>query len=329
MSTGLIILTASPLDSLGDFSIPEGWLLCDGRTYDKNKYLNLYKQLLKNGPNSSFDPSSNPLLYGGDSNTFKVPDLTDKFLRGYRDGQSGLQPGDETKETVNIDGISSTANSTISLDNNTLSYQLTGLASQEGLHSHLYAHDSPRLIDTELTNGFFHRRLLSGEQHTGKTKTTHIITQDVVDIDYCGFSDNSDNPPGEDGPWSHFSMWSIAQGNYQLTVPKSLDSTRHRYFSIMKMNDTGEVFGSREWPHSYIDDHPNAMELTNTNMRHIHKYSINISEGGGHQHTLGPVNETHSHTHTVSSFSNSIQSSIDGQELRPVNIRMVYLIYAK
>ena len=99
----------------------------------------------------------------------------------------------------------------------------------------------------------------------------------------------------------------------------------------MRMNtNSGQVFGSMEWPHAYIDNHPNAIELTNTNIRHIHKYSINISHSGGHQHTLsGPVNETHSHTHTVSSFSDSAQSSIDGQELRPANTRMVYLIYAK
>ena len=62
MSTGLIILTASPLNALGDFSIPEGWLLCDGRTYDKNEYLNLYLHLLKYGPNSTFD-SINNLYY--------------------------------------------------------------------------------------------------------------------------------------------------------------------------------------------------------------------------------------------------------------------------
>ena len=54
MSTGLIILTASPLNALGSFSIPEGWLLCDGRTYDKNEYLNLYRHLLKNGGSKFF-----------------------------------------------------------------------------------------------------------------------------------------------------------------------------------------------------------------------------------------------------------------------------------
>lgn len=335
MSTGLIILTASPLNALGDFSIPEGWLLCDGRTYDKNEYLNLYRHLLKNGPNSSFDSNSNPLLYGGDSNTFKVPDLTDKFLRGYRGGQSDLQPGKETKEQVNIDEVSSTVNSTISFDSNNSPYQVTGLASQEGLHSHTYAHESPKLIDTKLgynnDHGFFHRRGLTGNDHKGKSKTTHILVQDIYDIDYCGFyniSEFTGSPPGEDLPWSHYSMWSIAQGNYNLTVPEAAD--RQKQFSIMKMNADGKVFGSREWPHTYIDDHPNSMELTNTNIRHIHKYSINISESGGHQHTLSePVNETHSHTHTVSSFSDSVQSSIDGQELRPANTRMVYLIYAK
>lgn len=333
MSTGLIILTASPLNALGDFSIPEGWLLCDGRTYDKNEYLNLYRHLLKNGPNSSFDSNSNPLLYGGDSNTFKVPDLTDKFLRGYRDGQSDLQPGKETKEQVNIDGVTSAVNSSISFGSNTLHYQVTGLASSEGLHSHTYAHESPKLLDTKLgdnnDHGFFHRRSNIGQDHAGISKTTHILLQGIQDINYCGFYDISDDPPGYDRSWSHYSMWSIAQGNYNLTVPTQAD--RQRQFSIMRMdNNSGKVFGSRRWPHSYIDDHPNAIELTNTNIRHIHKYSINISESGGHQHTLSePVNETHSHTHTVSSFSDSVQSSIDGQELRPANTRMVYLIYAK
>ena len=152
----------------------------------------------------------------------------------------------------------SAVNSSISFGSNTSHYQVTGLASSEGLHSHKYAHESPKLVDTRLgdnnDHGFFHRRSNISQDHAGISKTTHIwntCTHGIQGIDYCGFYDISDDPPGYDESWSHYSMWSIAQGNYNLTIPKTAD--RHRQFSIMKMNtQSGQVFGSRELKLLYL-----------------------------------------------------------------------------
>ena len=42
--------------------------------------------------NSTFDSVSNPLLYGGDADSFNVPNLNNRFMRGYKDGDANVQP---------------------------------------------------------------------------------------------------------------------------------------------------------------------------------------------------------------------------------------------
>ena len=43
------------------------------------------------GSNSTFDSVSNPLLYGGDADSFNVPNLNNRFMRGYKDGDATVQ----------------------------------------------------------------------------------------------------------------------------------------------------------------------------------------------------------------------------------------------
>lgn len=62
-----IVPTGSVFSYTGS-TVPEGYLLCDGSTYNKNDYQDLYNTI-KN-------------TYGGDSNSFKVPNLIDSFVKG-------------------------------------------------------------------------------------------------------------------------------------------------------------------------------------------------------------------------------------------------------
>ena len=60
-----------PLGSIIAFSgdnIPDGFLLCDGSTLNKNEYLDLFNVI--------------GYTYGGSDNEFKLPDLRDKFAQG-------------------------------------------------------------------------------------------------------------------------------------------------------------------------------------------------------------------------------------------------------
>ena len=335
MSTGLIILTASPLNAFGDFSIPDGWLLCDGRTYDKNEYLNLYRHLLKNGPNSTFDSINNPLLYGGDANTFKVPDLTDKFMRGYKDGQDNLQLGMETNEQVNLDGVSVTANSSISFGNNDRPYHIDGLATDAGIHSHIYFDQNrAKISDSELgqntfeeDHGVFHRLEAGNAFDSDTTPGTHLrMSGQLYDTacDYASVYSYDYYAPGDRHGHGHWGTWSVSYSN-QYNPPEGSQQRLNQMVTMVAVGNNGNLWG---------DDRNNPWDTwigdTFTGIRHIHKYIIDVNDDAGHQHTLpNPINETHKHTHTVGSFSNTTQSSLDGQELRPANTRMTYLIYTK
>jgi len=66
-SNSSIVPTGSVFSYTGT-TVPEGYLLCDGSTYNKNDYLDLYNAV-KN-------------TFGGDSNNFKVPNLINSFVKG-------------------------------------------------------------------------------------------------------------------------------------------------------------------------------------------------------------------------------------------------------
>ncbi|WP_244591444.1 phage tail protein, partial [Bartonella bovis] len=59
--------------------VPNGWLICDGASYERKKYLRLFKAISE--------------YWGTDSDTtFKVPDFRGMFLRGFDDGR-GIDQG--------------------------------------------------------------------------------------------------------------------------------------------------------------------------------------------------------------------------------------------
>lgn len=86
-STGISEWIGSIFHYSGDI-LPEGYLWCDGATYNINDYQNLFDIIRNN--------------FGGDFslNTFRVPDLRGLFLRGL-DKSGILDPNFTTRTTLN------------------------------------------------------------------------------------------------------------------------------------------------------------------------------------------------------------------------------------
>ncbi|MGH2508542.1 MAG: phage tail protein [Ktedonobacteraceae bacterium] len=72
-----------------------GWLLCDGQSYPVSEYPDLYQRIKNN--------------FGGDANTFYVPDLRGRFVRGTDHGRGqdpdaaqrhAIFPGGKTGDAV-------------------------------------------------------------------------------------------------------------------------------------------------------------------------------------------------------------------------------------
>lgn len=336
--TGLITIVASPLSlNSGPFSIPEGWLLCDGRSYLKSDYLNLYNHLLKDGPNSIYSSTNEP-LYGGDADNFNVPDLNNRFMRGWG-GSENLQPGQDIPEKVDITGISVDPEFTqLALANNSVGYSPTSQSiSPDGHHTHQYARDGGSggisLESTGLENyynGFFHTRPADpGQLQTGGRPVHLRDDRSGVAQEICSL----------DNDVEHYSMWSIIQGGsqgYQLAIPDSSNtlvywqgqfqqqdmaqlSIRRRTFVSMK-NPIWQNSNQRVWNHNEYQ--------SNTAIRHIHKYSISVLNDGAHQHTVSSSPQNHTHGHIVSDNPTVQSTGASGQELRPANTKMVFLIYA-
>lgn len=77
-------LPPGSITSYAGSTIPSGWLLCDGSTLNKNDYPELFSAI--------------GYIYGGTGNSFKIPNLTGRFLLG----KSGSHPLAQTggAETV-------------------------------------------------------------------------------------------------------------------------------------------------------------------------------------------------------------------------------------
>ncbi len=63
--------------------IPEGWLICNGAILNKNDFPDLFSVI--------------GYTYGGSGNSFNVPNLQGRFIRGY-----GTDPADGNRHSTNI-----------------------------------------------------------------------------------------------------------------------------------------------------------------------------------------------------------------------------------
>lgn len=80
--TGIIV-------AYGGTIAPEGWALCDGKSVSKA----IYKELFKVVANS----------FGGEGESFNLPDLRGRFLRGL-DGEANVDPDKDSRTAMNPGG---------------------------------------------------------------------------------------------------------------------------------------------------------------------------------------------------------------------------------
>lgn len=332
---GIVKMYASTMidPSSGILSVPEAWLLCDGRSYEKSEYSALYKSLLRN-PSLPFDATNNPLIYGGDENNFNVPNLVNRFVRGWNPESTPARVvGQDVQESVKLDTIAAQVNlSSLSYGSNQ-PYSLSGVSiGSAGRHNHRYATnngtDTGR-AELQETQGFFHKKQVSGSQEQGRNYITHVRPQDHGDT------------PG--GPCNlHYGaerMWSVAQdfGNSIIEpnhrIEENEESWDYRPFR------SEDLFGSSNngYPYSIPGDYitggtgvTTRWRWGNTNFRHNHKYNLVVNNAGGHTHSITmSSNDSHTHTLTttpvISKVGNS--QSAAGATIRPKNTKMVYIIY--
>lgn len=85
---GTIVAFAGAMDAA--WLNQQGWLYCDGSSYEKRDYIDLFLSLGTN--------------YGGGRTTFNVPDLRGRFVRGTSLG-SPNDPGADTRAPSNEGGL--------------------------------------------------------------------------------------------------------------------------------------------------------------------------------------------------------------------------------
>jgi microcystin-dependent protein len=86
---GTIIAYGGLVSLLGEALEQPGWLLCDGRTVDRNVYSNLFRAIGESWGK-------------GDRVTFHLPDLRGVFLRGVNHGRSGSFADPDALNRTNV-----------------------------------------------------------------------------------------------------------------------------------------------------------------------------------------------------------------------------------
>jgi len=76
--------------SYGGTSAPDGWLLCDGNSYSRSDYSQLFEII-----GTAFGSAN--------TSSFNVPDLRGRFIRG-RDGGAGVDPDRTTRTELKLGG---------------------------------------------------------------------------------------------------------------------------------------------------------------------------------------------------------------------------------
>jgi microcystin-dependent protein len=112
--------------SYGGASAPEGWLLCDGNSYARSGYAELFSVI-----GTAFGTAN--------SSSFNVPDLRGRFLRG-RDGGAGNDPDSVSRAALKLggntgDSIGSVQNDDFESHSHETSYSEEGTLAAGSFHS--------------------------------------------------------------------------------------------------------------------------------------------------------------------------------------------------
>lgn len=326
---GLISMYAPTMvDSVtSNIEPPEGWLICDGRSYSRSDYSTLYRRLLKN-PALPFNATSNPLIYGGNADNFNVPNFINKFVTGWSTQEPAVEVGSQTRESVNLGNIDASISTNLTYGNNvpySISSSGVGYA---GRHNHRYATSSATdtgRAELQRTQGFFHRKEFLGSKETGTNFWAHFTPYNhggYTDGEPCNLSYKAEK------------MWAIAQqSGLELLEPLVRENN-------LSFNATDEyrafrsqrLFGGTGYPYGIPGEYGqnDLWKWTNRNFRHNHKYNLVTTTAGGHTHTIA-METRDSHTHVVSTTPSLVKvgnsSSKVGGELRPANVKIVYIIY--
>lgn len=338
---GIIKMYASTMidPSSGILSVPESWLLCDGRSYSKTEYSSLYRTLLRN-PSLPFDATTNPLIYGGDDENFNVPNLVNRFVRGWNpEAVPARRVGENVQESVKLDTVSAQANLSGLTFGNNQPYSLTEVSvGSAGRHNHRYA--TSNQTDTgraELlsTQGFFHSKPEEGIQEQGANYVTHVRPQDHGNTG--GSPCNLHRPADKMHSIAQQFGDSILEPSHEGDTPNSWN---YRPFKSIEFFGTGNGGYPYNMPGYFINrGSGSASEIEkdnqrwrwgNTNFRHNHKYNLVVNSAGGHTHSISMTNnDSHTHIFTVNPVitKTATGSSFPGAELRPFNTKLVYIIY--
>lgn len=134
-----------------------GWMVCDGRTLQKDEYPELYGMLGN--------------IYGGDENTFNIPDLRGMFLRGV-----GSDPASIEDRTNPKGGSGDT--------------QGVGSIQDFALQTHIHTYTAPsKLTPSEGTEG----TTVSGFDQESKTSIPQKTPDSTPDIKVSQFETRPSN----------------------------------------------------------------------------------------------------------------------------------------
>lgn len=148
MPVGTIIAWGGQTDS-----IPQNWMICNGRAMQKTAYQDLFSAL--------------KYSWGGSGNTFYLPDFRGRFMRGLDTG-AGRDPDVRTRKPSNPGG-SATGVGSVQEDS------LQNHSHAQNPHSHKYNHDYGLCL-VSLGSGLIARQYSSGVVATTDEASVFIMS---------------------------------------------------------------------------------------------------------------------------------------------------------
>lgn len=281
---------------------PVGYLACNGQAVSRSKYASLF-----NAIGTAFGA-------GDGSTTFNVPDLKDKFVRGWS--------GTTARALGSVQGSSNKAH--------THGYTMaaaggvtpTASMDAQGAHTH-----------TAGMSG------AGAHSHNGATDTQGAHTHPNGDYgNGSGTGDPRVHRTRAAGSHSH-SAWTDQQGQHS----HGLAGLRQANNDIFQNTDGAEA--SKVGAGAYIQTDPSGLHGHNVGIGAVgdHDHLVVIGEAGAHAHnfsTSGVGDHTHNltinaagaHTHTITvaaipSHTHALTINSDGEgEARPINVALLYCI---
>lgn len=281
---------------------PVGYLACNGQAVSRSKYASLF-----NAIGTAFGA-------GDGSTTFNVPDLKDKFVRGWSGTNArALGSVQESCNKAHAHGYSMGAAGGVTP---------TASMDSQGSHSHSAGMSGA-----------------GGHSHSGSTDTqgTHIHPNG----DYGSGSGTNDprvHMTRPAGSHSH-SAWTDAQGQHA----HGMSGMRQANNDIFTNTDGAELSRAGSGPYFQTDPAGNHAHNVGVGAVGDHQHLVVIAEAGAHYHNFSTsavgdhthnltVNAAGAHTHNITvaaipNHTHTLTINSDGEpEARPINVVLLYCI---